>query len=74
MRYWITNKRGSMTLEEILGDNKQELEQHEHDLGSIADMIDGIVAGDDVDPDLTHYAGMLLLSLSQKAPELPEKH
>ena len=59
-----------MTLHEIFVG--EELEMEQFDLERIADLIYGWLEGEHIDPQMAHYAGMLLLSLSQRAPDLPE--
>ena len=61
-----------MTLHEIFAGDELEMEQI--DLERIADLIYGWLDGEHIDPHMAHYAGMLLLSLSQRAPELPDSH
>ena len=59
-----------MTLHEIFVG--EELEMEQFDLERIADLIYGWLEGEHIDPKMAHYAGMLLLSLSQRAPDLPD--
>lgn len=60
-----------MRLQEIYtGD---ELDMNQFDLERAAELIDYWLAGGEIDPHMAHYAGMVLLSLSQRAPELPDE-
>ena len=60
-----------MTLQEIY--DSEDLEMRLFDLEKTVDMINDWLDGGEVDPYLAHYAGMLLLSLSQHAPELEKQ-
>ena len=60
-----------MTLQEIYA--RDELDMRLFDLEKTLELIAYWLDGGEVDPHLSHYAGMLLMSLSQRAPELPDE-
>ena len=44
-----------------------------NDLHQAANIIDSWLDGGEVNPYLAHYIGMMCLSISERAPELPEE-
>ncbi|HBZ9503967.1 TPA: hypothetical protein MNC13_005291 [Citrobacter freundii] len=62
-----------MTLEEIYGVDSPEWHMNMNDLHQAANIIDCWLDGGEVNPYLAHYIGMMCLSISERAPELPEE-
>lgn len=62
-----------MTLVEIYGDKPDELDMHVRDLEGAVQIINDWLDGEEIDPDLAHYIGMMCLSISERALELSEE-
>lgn len=59
-----------MTLDEIYGVESEEWSMNMDDLHHAVNVISGWLDGGEVDPDLASYMGMMLISISRRAPKL----